>query len=60
MADYKIGDNVHVLVGVFAGKRGEVTTIVPEQAKSVGVFLQVKDSPILTTWFQPHEIEKEN
>ena len=58
MADYKKGDLVRVLTGVFVGKRGKVTTIVPEQAKSVGVFLEVKDSPVLTTWFQPHEIEK--
>jgi len=57
--NYREGDLIRVLTGAFVGKRGKVTTIVAEQPKSVGVFLRVEGSPVFTTWFQPHEIEKE-
>ena len=58
MADYKEGDQIRVLIGVFRGKQGKVTTVVPEQEKSLGVILK-QDGPVYTTWFRPHEIERD-
>ncbi len=58
MRDYAVGDTVEVLTGVFLGSKGEITTIVPTQPKSLGVELVVKGKSLLhMTWFRPSEIQ---
>ena len=58
MKDHKVGDTIEVLTGVFLGGKGEITTIVPKQKKSLGVELIVNGKRLLhMTWFRPSEVQ---
>ena len=55
--DFKEGDRIRVLIGVYTGKEGVVATIAPNAPKSVGVRVLGTDGVLPLTWFKPEEIE---
>jgi hypothetical protein len=58
---FKEGDRIRVLVGGWAhGKTAKVTALAPDAPKCIGTYIRSEDpnAPMMTTWFQPHEIVK--